>query len=200
MKPCCANPCGESLFRPALPPFKPFALAGGMSSLRDIAIIAAAAVVAVAWFENRPLPEPAPDAPITAPLVVAETAAPAVAGGTVTVHSRHGQYWVDGDVNGAIVPFLVDTGASQVALRLQDATAAGVRERDLVYSVTVQTANGETRAAPVRLRALQVGPITLRDVDALVVRDGLSVSLLGMSFLGRLQKFEAGRDRMTLTL
>ena len=171
-----------------------------MSSLRDIAIIAAAAVVAVAWFENRPLPEPAPDAPITAPLVVAETAAPAVAGGTVTVHSRHGQYWVNGDVNGAIVPFLVDTGASQVALRLQDATAAGVRERDLVYSVTVQTANGETRAAPVRLRALQVGPITLRDVDALVVRDGLSVSLLGMSFLGRLQKFEAGRDRMTLTL
>lgn len=171
-----------------------------MSSLRDIAIIAAVAVVTVAWIESRPEPEPRTailQLPDDAPL---RQVAPVIEGGTVTIPARGGQYWVEGDANSARVNFLVDTGASQVVLRLEDAVAAGLREHELVYSVSVKTANGLTQAAPVRLRSVQVGPITLRDVDTLVVRDGLSVSLLGMSFLGRLQKFEAGRNRMTLTL
>ena len=173
-----------------------------MSNLRDAAIILGVSLVAVTWFQNRPAPQetlmPAPE-----PVQLQAATAPQPArssGGTLTLPSRNGQYWADARVNFAPVDFLVDTGASSVALRLEDALAAGIRERDLRFDVEVETANGRTYAALTRLDTITVGPITLDDVEALVVRDGLSVSLLGMSFLNRLQKFEVGAGQLTLTL
>jgi aspartyl protease family protein len=104
-------------------------------------------------------------------------------------------------VNGLALSMLVDTGASTVVLRPADAQRLGIDVEKLRYSVPVQTANGTTYAAAVRLKSLAVGPIAFRDVDALVAKPGaLKDSLLGMSFLGRLRSYEFSGDYLTLRI
>lgn len=102
-------------------------------------------------------------------------------------------------VNGSTVSMIVDTGASAVVLRPEDAYRAGVEVDDLNYVIPVQTANGETYAARVRLDHVSVGRISLRRVDALVTPPGaLHQSLLGMSFLRRLHSYEFRGDYLEL--
>lgn len=111
---------------------------------------------------------------------------------------QDGQFWTDARVNNGYVKFLVDTGASSVALTLDDAKKAGIRTRDLTYNVPIATAGGKNMAAFVELKSISVGAITLRNVRALVVPEGLHVSLLGMSYLGQLQKVEATPNALLL--
>lgn len=101
-----------------------------------------------------------------------------------------GHYWAEGLVNGKRVRFLVDTGASAVALTRADAERLGVTG-DLDYSVEVSTANGKAMAAPVMLEAVSVAGARVPGVRAFVIDKGLDHSLLGMSYLGRLSRFEA---------
>jgi aspartyl protease family protein len=83
---------------------------------------------------------------------------------------------------------VVDTGATQIALRASDAARLGLHPAARDYVVKVATANGVTRAALVQLRAVELGDIVVRDVPALVHPDeSLGVNLLGMSFLSRLR-------------
>lgn len=117
---------------------------------------------------------------------------------TIQKNPRDGQFWTDAQVNSGIVHFLIDTGASSVALTLDDARKAGIRERDLVYNIPISTAGGRNTAAAIKIKTLAVGAITLRDVDAIVVPKGLHVSLLGMTYLGELQKVEASQNTLTL--
>ena len=166
--------------------------------IRDCAIVAALCVGAVAWFQSRPVTVAA------APAVeLAEAPAPVPresTGGEHVIRASNGQFFTDGFVNSSRARFLVDTGASAVALTSSDARAAGLDPSFLVFDVRVSTANGEGRAARVTLDALSVGPITERDVPALVVEEGLEISLLGMTFLRRLQAYEASADTLTLRL
>jgi aspartyl protease family protein len=86
-----------------------------------------------------------------------------------------------------------------VVLKPADAERAGVDTKNLSYTVAVSTANGTTYAAPVRLKSVSVGPLELRDVEALVAQPGnLSDNLLGMSFLRRLRSYEFSGDFLTL--
>jgi aspartyl protease family protein len=104
-------------------------------------------------------------------------------------------------VNGTDLPMLVDTGASTVVLKPADAQKLGIDTDKLRYTVAVQTANGTTYAAAVRLKTLVVGPITVTDVDALVSKPGtLKDSLLGMTFLNRLRSYEFAGDLLTLRI
>jgi len=110
-----------------------------------------------------------------------------------------GHFRTDTRMNGRSVPVLVDTGATYVSVNETTARRLGVAPQLDDYRYTVQTANGETTAALVTVARMQLGPIELRDVDTLVTRDGtLPVALLGMSFLGRLSKFEIADERLTL--
>lgn len=110
-----------------------------------------------------------------------------------------GHFIVRMQVNGIPLSMLVDTGASTVVLKPADAQRLGIDPERLRYSVPVQTANGTTYAAHVRLRTLTLGPINLTDVDALVARPGaLKENLLGMSFLSRLRSYEFSGDYLTL--
>ena len=102
-------------------------------------------------------------------------------------------------INGASVGMLVDTGATTVVLTTSDARKAGIDLERLSYSVPVQTANGATYAAPVRLRQMAIGPIMVGSVDALVAKPGvLRESLLGMNFLRRLRSYEFSGEYLTL--
>jgi len=118
---------------------------------------------------------------------------------TVTLHSdSRGHFQIDARVDGRSIDFLVDTGASSIALRESSAAKLGIHPSAREYSVKMQTANGIGKAARVQLGRVEVGGITVRDVDALVVPDeSLSTNLLGMTFLSRV-KWSHDRGRLVL--
>ena len=119
--------------------------------------------------------------------------------GRIVIHrGADGHYHWPGKIDGHAVDFLVDTGASVVALTRQDAAALGLNPAADQFTVTVQTAAGTARAAPVQLAQIAVGDAKVERVTALVVENGLPHSLLGMSYLGRLNGFQAGPDGLTL--
>jgi aspartyl protease family protein len=110
-----------------------------------------------------------------------------------------GHFIAKTQVNGVSLVMLIDTGASTVVLKPVDAQRLGIDVERLKYTVPVQTANGTTYAAHVRLRNLTLGTISLNDVDALVAKPGtLKENLLGMSFLSRLRSYEFTTDVLTL--
>ncbi|MEP4052446.1 MAG: TIGR02281 family clan AA aspartic protease [Litorimonas sp.] len=111
---------------------------------------------------------------------------------------RSGQYHYKGRVNSGYVDFLVDTGASAIALTPADARKAGLRASDLSYDVPISTAGGRNYAARVTLDQVALGGIILRDVEALVVKEGLDISLLGMTWLGQLQEVKATPNALLL--
>jgi aspartyl protease family protein len=118
--------------------------------------------------------------------------------GTVAlIADSRGHFVTTGTVNGLSLRFLVDTGASVIALSVDDAKRAGVNY--LAGSRgQVQTANGIATVYLVKLDAVKVGEILLNNVDAAVI-DGnkLPIALLGMSFLNRMEMKRAG-DTLTL--
>src|SRR4029079_3750443 len=110
-----------------------------------------------------------------------------------------GHFAVRASVNGQSMTLMVDTGASSVVLKPADAERAGVDLDKLSSTVGRDNANGMTYAAAVRLRTLAVGPLVVRNVDALVAQSGsVKENLLGMSFLRRLRSYECAKDYLTL--
>ena len=161
------------------------------------AIAITAAVLAPRYLSNiRPAPAPAePQARLLAPVSAAETHSRSV----VIARNAHGHFDVDGRVNGRRVEFVVDTGASVVALTARDAVRLGIHPSRNAFIAEVKTANGTIRAAPTRLDVVQIGNLELRDVAALVLPDdALSDNLLGLSFLSRLHRFEYSDGKLVL--
>lgn len=117
----------------------------------------------------------------------------------IVYKSLGGHFVTEAMVDGRPVDFLVDTGASTIALSWHDAMRLGIDPEALSFTRTVHTANGPARAASVRLAQIAVGNIRRNDVSAIVSQEGaLSQSLLGMNFLGDLSSFEMRRDRLIL--
>jgi aspartyl protease family protein len=112
--------------------------------------------------------------------------------------NERGHVMLDAAVNGAPVRMLVDTGASLVTLTPADAHSAGINPASLAFSGHVQTANGAARMAPVTLREIRLGQLSIYDVPAGVL-EHLNVSLLGMTFLSRLQGYEMRDGKLTIT-
>jgi aspartyl protease family protein len=109
-----------------------------------------------------------------------------------------GHYWAEGLVNGSHIRFLVDTGATAVALTPADAERLGIDLSKLTYGYKITTAAGETRGAAVKLAEVNVAGAKIENVDALVIEKGLDASLLGMTYLGRLASFQATRSALIL--
>jgi len=111
------------------------------------------------------------------------------------VRAADGHFYADAMVNGAPVHFLIDTGASMVALTPADAQRAGIAlpaER-----ATAQGAGGAIEVIPVVIERIAIGPLEARGVRGAVARE-LPISLLGQSFLGQVGRVEIEGDRMTL--
>ncbi len=120
-------------------------------------------------------------------------------GEVVAARKTDGSFLVQGKVNGHDTRFIFDTGASTVVLRAEHARALGFKPESLDYSIPVSTANGSALAAPVVIDSLSVGPITERNVRALIAREGvLHANLLGMTFLERLGSYEVRGNRLIL--
>ena len=127
----------------------------------------------------------------TAAKAMTAAPAPAVANNSrslVIKAGNGGHFEVEARVDGRRIAFMVDTGASQIALRESDAARLGLRPSPRDYTIKINTANGVGRAALVQLRMIEVGNIVVRDLPALVSPDdALGVNLLGMSFLSRVR-------------
>lgn len=107
-----------------------------------------------------------------------------------------GHFIADGQVNGGAVRFLVDTGATAIALPAADAKRLGIDYQKGRRGMT-NTAAGPTPMYIVRLDTVRVGGIELQAIDAIIIEQGLNVALLGMTFLNRV---EMKRDGATMTL
>jgi len=138
----------------------------------------------------------------------AETGRPSAANSAVTddnsrsvVISRddRGHFQVKGRIDGRQMDFMVDTGATVIALTESDAARLDIHPSQNEFSTQVRTANGMVRAAPVSLDMVEVGDIIVRDVSAVVLPDkALSGNLLGLSFLSRLRRFEYAEGKLVL--
>jgi aspartyl protease family protein len=111
---------------------------------------------------------------------------------------RRGHFSLTATVNGAPIRVVVDTGASLVALTLDDARAAGIGRSELLFNQVTQTANGRVRFAPVMLREIRIEQLSIENVPAAVI-ENLDQSLLGMSFLKRLKSFEMREGALTIS-
>jgi aspartyl protease family protein len=121
-------------------------------------------------------------------------------GGVVELmRSRSGDFQVHAKINGAPVAMVLDTGASAVVLTHEAAQAAGLPTEFIRYNVNVDTANGRAQAAAVTLDRITIGSIVERGVPALIAPPGqLKTSLLGMSFLNRLEGWEVRNGRLMM--
>jgi aspartyl protease family protein len=110
-----------------------------------------------------------------------------------------GHFRAEGRVNGRSLQFMIDTGASMIALTADDAAQLGIHPAESEYTMVLRTANGTVRAAPTMLDMVEIGDITVQNVRAVVMPDGaLSENLLGMSFLSRLRHFDYSDGKMVL--
>lgn len=143
----------------------------------------------------------------TAPSPLALEAHPAVPAAAVNGNSRsvvvprddRGHFEVDARVNGRRIGFMVDTGASVIALTARDAARLGIHPAQNAFIAEVRTANGTVRAAPVTLDRVEIDDIVEYNVGAMVLPEGaLGDNLLGLTFLSKLRKFEYSDGRLVL--
>ncbi|MDH4981551.1 TIGR02281 family clan AA aspartic protease [Hyphomicrobium sp. D-2] len=194
---------------------------GTRQLLREVlswGVVAVIAIAALTHFENLKvgaermlgLPTPADVAQArqqaadsNAPRQNATAAAaqqPTASGTVVELAAQdNGHFNTHAEINGRPVEVMVDTGATMVALSYEDAERAGLYLRDQDFTRSVHTANGVARVAPVTLDRVSIGGITVRNVPAAVTEPGrLKTSLLGMSFLSRLSRFDMRQGRLVL--
>jgi aspartyl protease family protein len=171
-----------------------------MRSVIVFAVFALALGALVPSYLTRRDAHPPGGAPGPAALA-ARPAASAAAGSRATIVPRDARrhFLVEARVDGRLINFMVDTGASVIALTVSDAARLGIHPAQRDFTVEVRTANGSVRAAPARLDKVEVGDLIVRDVAAVILPDGaLSDNLLGLSFLSRLRRFEYSDGRLVL--
>jgi aspartyl protease family protein len=117
----------------------------------------------------------------------------------VIAPSRGGHFRVSGRVDGRRIDFMVDTGATVIALKPEDAAMLGIHPVERDYGAMVKTANGAIRVAPVQLESVEIEDLEVHNVAAIVMPAGVSPeNLLGLSFLRRLRRFEYADGKLVL--
>ena len=109
-----------------------------------------------------------------------------------------GHYHLTAQVNDVSIRFVIDTGASSIALGPRDAERVGIDLDNLAYIGEARTANGIVETAPVRLDTLTIGDIRDENVPAMVLRADLEQSLMGMSYLSRFARVSIEANRLIL--
>ena len=105
-----------------------------------------------------------------------------------------GHFMADGQINGVPIRFMVDTGATAVAIPASEASRLRIDYRSGKRG-TSRTAAGPTEIFIVRLDSIRVGDIELQNIDAVVIERGLDITLLGNTFLNRMEIRQDGRTR-----
>jgi aspartyl protease family protein len=153
---------------------------------------------------HAPVEQTSGDPPIHPPFAASSSAAPTAdpasysSGGGITLQRYDdGHFYADAQVNGMPVHFLVDTGASGIALAREDAERAGLPLDPAEGGVIGSGASGEVRGHYVRLDRVALGPKEVEGIQAVVLEGG-ALSLLGQSFLSQFASVEIHGDEMVL--
>ena len=124
-------------------------------------------------------------------------------GGTISRGTRivltagsGGHFVTAGQINGKSVQFMVDTGATSIAMGAQDAERAGINYK-AGQMIGISTANGNTQGYRIKLNSVRIGDVEVFDVDAVVTPQAMPYMLLGNSFLTR---FQMTRENEQMTL
>lgn len=167
-----------------------------MRAVIPIVIVSLVACALVPRYAAQLSPAPSvATAVVTAPNVPV----PAQSRTVVIPPSRGGHFRVTGLIDGRRIDFMVDTGASVIALKSEDAAMLGIRPAGADYAATVKTANGVIRVAPVELDTVEIEDLEVHNVDAVVLPAGVAAeNLLGLSFLSRLRRFEYADGKLVL--
>ena len=167
--------------------------------VKSAVAVAVVSLVVAEYLSHRGAP-PRPVAQSPAPVSMAAPAALMRSGATaILTPGPGGHYMANVETRGVTLQMMVDTGASVVALTAEDAAKLGIRPSPSDYTQRFNTANGETRAAPVKLDMVRIDGVLVYDVDATVSQPGaLTTSLLGMSFLKKLASYQAEQGRLVL--
>ena len=169
--------------------------------MRNIMIFAAVLIglgTFMAQMASRMQPAAASTTPAQPRAAVATVAQ--ASGRTLTIpRDTRGHFATEGRIDGQRLDFMVDTGASLVALNEKSAARFGLRPSLNDYNARVTTANGTIKAARTRIAMIDLGGIVVRDVDVMVLPDeALSENLLGLSFLSKLKRFEYANGKLVL--
>jgi aspartyl protease family protein len=168
--------------------------------MKQLIITVSAVGLAVGWLAPR---ERAPKSEHLAPVEssgarLAAARTREASGDAVLSRSPDGHFYADVSIDSQDVRMLVDTGASVVALTGSDAEALGLEWSDDELFPIARGAGGDVIGKPVRLDRVRLGDLEAEGVEAIIVPEGLDVSLLGQSFLGRVGKVEIEDGRMML--
>lgn len=171
--------------------------------MKQLVIGVIAVGLAVGWFAPRG------DAPTGAIASAATTAAAgartagatqraAASGDAVLNRAPDGHFYAEVSIDSYDMRMLVDTGASVVALTGEDAAALGLEWDESELFPVGRGASGDVIGKPVRLERVRLGDVEADNVEAVIVPEGLDISLLGQSFLGRVGKVEIEGEQMVL--
>jgi len=160
----------------------------------------AAAVLVPRYATQLSAPRPAPTAMAAhATTPAPEPPASSNSRSVIVPPDQRGHFLVEGRIDGRRMEFMVDTGATVIALKAEDAAMLGIHPAEREFTALVSTANGKARAAPVNLDMVEISDLMVRDVAAMVMPEGaLSDNLLGLSFLSRLRRFEYSSGKLVL--
>jgi aspartyl protease family protein len=171
-----------------------------MRAIISLAIITLVACAIVPRYAGQILapPREASTVVVVHPAIAAQSSN-AGSRSVVIAPSRGGHFRVSGRIDGRRIDFMVDTGASVIALKSEDAATLGIRPVGRDYMGMVGTANGTVRVAPVELGTVEVDDLEVHNVAAVVMPSGaLGENLLGLSFLRRLRRFEYADGKLVL--
>ncbi|WP_374413625.1 TIGR02281 family clan AA aspartic protease [Novosphingobium colocasiae] len=170
--------------------------------VRGLVILLFAVALAIGWTSAGP--SAGPDG-IAAPMTAGTSSpSPAAAEGgwltdpAVLERQTDGHFYVRASVNHTTTRFLVDTGASIVALTADDARAAGLSWSNDDLVPIGKGASGTVYGVPVALDSVELGGTMARSISGAIIPQGLPVSLLGQSFLSHVHSVRIEGDRMTL--
>jgi len=195
----CAAFIGRSLSAGVVISAGPRIECGVMRNLMIFAALMAGLGTLMAQVADKMTPAPASATTTARMAVPVETVAQAGFRSLSIPRDARGHFETEGRIEGQRIAFMVDTGASVVALNESSAARFGLRPARSEYRATVSTANGTVKAAPTRLAMVDIGGLVVRDVDAMVLPDeALSENLLGLSFLSKLKRFEYANGKMVL--
>jgi aspartyl protease family protein len=172
-----------------------------MRVVLSVAVASLVACAIVPYYTNQFLTSEASTSALAAhPVVSGKPQANVSASRSVIIAPGSGGHFrVAGRIDGRRVNFMVDTGASVIALTQRDAATLGIGPAERDYVAMVKTANGAMRVAPVELGMVEIDDLEVHNVAAVVLPPGvLNENLLGLSFLSRLRRFEYTDGKLVL--
>lgn len=169
--------------------------------MKQLVISVIAIGLAVGWFAAPgDGPEPAASAAAVdgGETRLAASRSGSADGDATLSRSSDGHFYADVSVEGQDIRMLVDTGASVLALTGSDAEAIGLEWHDDELFPIARGASGDVIGKSVTLDHVRLGDLEAENVEAVIVPEGLDVSLLGQSFLGQIGKVEIEDGQMVL--